>query len=237
MFIILVGVDSPRISSQLLDTHPHSDPPAPSAHSYSELHESSPGAGPSSINSHIPTFSLAGSYRPVMDFTVPRIIVDENHDRLEDRGSTLIQAPCPGQWVHWVPGSVWDTYAYHQHERRTMAWTLEGINGEQVRLRAKECEGVLRTEDELNHGSCDSCRRLLTSESLARFMQQATGDALPHTAWIYLNHYQSGKLMVDMSKRIKRLELKVGIRHLCKHGQFMDYCKCRFEKRPQSLSA
>ncbi|KAF8181781.1 hypothetical protein BJ912DRAFT_806303, partial [Pholiota molesta] len=123
--------------------------------------------------------------------------------------NSLFRAPCPGQWVHWVPGSVWDTYAYHQHERRTMAWTLEGIDGERVRLRAKQCEGVLQSELEHNQGNCMECERLLTSESLARFVQQAKGDALPRTPWIYLNHYQSSKLMIDMSKRISRLYKKL----------------------------
>jgi hypothetical protein len=135
--------------------------------------------------------------------------VDELIPPSPGHSTSTFRAPCPGQWVHWVPGSVWDTYAYHQHERPTMAWTLEGIDGERVRLRAKQCEGLLQTENELNNGNCMECHRLLTSESLARFMQQATGEALPHTPWLYLNHHQSSRLMVDMSKRIRRLNQKV----------------------------
>jgi hypothetical protein len=25
---------------------------------------------------------------------------------------------CQGQWVDWYPGSVWDTYAYQQHQEK-----------------------------------------------------------------------------------------------------------------------
>lgn len=27
---------------------------------------------------------------------------------------------CTGVLVHWTPGSVWDTYPYHQHSIRTL---------------------------------------------------------------------------------------------------------------------
>ncbi|KAF8169089.1 hypothetical protein BJ912DRAFT_933997 [Pholiota molesta] len=194
---------------------------------------STPGAGPSSTpRATHPTFTQTESYRHRTNFVIPSI--DENTEIEDDRptrnqsstddtptrqrsrnnnsqstSKSHLIPPCPGQWVHWVPGSIWDTYAYHQHERRTMPWTLEGINGEQVRLRSVDCEEYLTTEDDLNRGNCSACKGLVGSEVLSKFMSQATGDALPHTPWIYLNHYQAGKLMLDLLKRLRRTETKL----------------------------
>ena len=29
---------------------------------------------------------------------------------------------CKGTWVRWLPGSIWDTYAYAQHELSHVTW-------------------------------------------------------------------------------------------------------------------
>jgi hypothetical protein len=31
---------------------------------------------------------------------------------------------CKGTWIQWLPGSIWDTYAYAQHELSHVTWQL-----------------------------------------------------------------------------------------------------------------
>jgi len=116
---------------------------------------------------------------------------------------------CQGQWVDWYPGSIWDTYAYQQHEHKLIPWTLIGIEGGHVRLQSKACKKYLTSNVEMKRAVCLACSALLRSPKLCQFMERASGDAEPHTPWMYLNFFQIRKLIVGINKRIKRLELQV----------------------------
>lgn len=35
--------------------------------------------------------------------------------------------PCHGQQIEWVPSSIWETYAYAQHDSPLIAWTPIGF--------------------------------------------------------------------------------------------------------------
>ncbi|KAF8162739.1 hypothetical protein B0H34DRAFT_805390 [Crassisporium funariophilum] len=66
---------------------------------------------------------------------------------------------CKGQWVDWYPGSVWDTYAYQQHEHKLIPWTLVGVEGRRVRLQSKKCKKYLESIHEPN----EAIRKILVS--------------------------------------------------------------------------
>ncbi|THH14299.1 hypothetical protein EW146_g6009 [Bondarzewia mesenterica] len=38
------------------------------------------------------------------------------------RSRRIPEPVCPGIHIHWTPGSVFTTYAYHQHNTRTLSW-------------------------------------------------------------------------------------------------------------------
>jgi hypothetical protein len=122
--------------------------------------------------------------------------------------------PCDGQWVEWYPGSIWDTYAYQQHEHKAIPWTLIGIKDGRVRLRSKTCAEYLEAASDSEGDPetvCQSCRALLVSPKLQRFMERASTDALPRTPWKYLNFLQTRKLLIGLAKRVKRYEVQVWI--------------------------
>ncbi|KAF8165171.1 hypothetical protein B0H34DRAFT_830366, partial [Crassisporium funariophilum] len=115
---------------------------------------------------------------------------------------------CKGQWVDWYPGSVWDTYAYQQHEHKLIPWTLVGVEGRRVRLQSKKCKKYLESIHEPNEAVCSACADLLQSPKLKRFMERASGDALPRTPWMYLNFMQIRKILVSLARKAKRYELQ-----------------------------
>jgi hypothetical protein len=41
----------------------------------------------------------------------------------DEEASRELQNPCQGVIVAWVAGSLWETYAYGQHEDAKFAWT------------------------------------------------------------------------------------------------------------------
>jgi hypothetical protein len=46
--------------------------------------------------------------------------------------------PCHGQKIEWIPGSIWETYAYAQHDIPSMAWTPIGFAGSKfIKIRSK----------------------------------------------------------------------------------------------------
>lgn len=69
------------------------------------------------------------------------------------------------KWVHWIPGSLFDTYAYQQHEHPSISWILIGINGEKVQLRSKKCRRMLETHEEKAKGTCAAYIALVSSEA------------------------------------------------------------------------
>jgi hypothetical protein len=137
----------------------------------------------------------------------PAMPLDTN-DLDAPQGSSTLQL-CPGVRIHWTPGSVWDTYAYQQHHHSSIGWNLVSSDGEFVVLRSKRCNGSLATDDERLQHSCSACHGLIGSEPLNRFIERATGDAPLQTPYMYLNMYQSQKLLAYMNKKIKRLQKKV----------------------------
>ncbi|KDR69600.1 hypothetical protein GALMADRAFT_77244 [Galerina marginata CBS 339.88] len=118
---------------------------------------------------------------------------------------------CEGQWVDWYPGSVWDTYAYQQHEHRAIPWTLNGTEGQRVRLRSKTCNRYLQggLNSETVRAACTECIALLKDTKLKRFMERASKQPEPRTPWKYLNFAQIRQVLMNSTKKARRLELQV----------------------------
>lgn len=117
---------------------------------------------------------------------------------------------CTGQLVKWVAGSIWETYAYQQHNDDLIGWTPVGFKGSnQIRLQSKLCSYKLQSAEEHNHGSCRNCFALLNSSHLEKFMSSASTDAAPYTPWKYLNARQLKNLLISARKKSRKLELDV----------------------------
>ena len=121
---------------------------------------------------------------------------------------------CEGQWVDWYSGSIWDTYAYQQHEHRLIPWTHIGIEGRCVRLQSKICKTHLEKNLETGCTVCSACTALLQLLQLKRFMERTSGDALPCTPWMYLNFYQTWNILVVLAKKVKHHKLQVWMIYL-----------------------
>ena len=107
-----------------------------------------------------PFYSISSSFRvsssvPVIDRAGPSHISFGNEDIAASLPTPLpeIRLPspplhlddprkCPGIFVEWEPGSVWDTYPYHQHGIRNLLWEPIGFN-QWICLRSKVCHLVL----------------------------------------------------------------------------------------------
>jgi hypothetical protein len=114
---------------------------------------------------------------------------------------------CTGQLIKWEAGSVWDTYAYQQHELSTTTWNLIGFEGANyIRLRAHNCKIILADEEERNLRTCASCQRLANSRELRKFMDRAKGNAPPRTPWRFLNSNQLTQLLIAARKKTKTYE-------------------------------
>ena len=53
-----------------------------------------------------------------MTWPTPEILVAP----LSGPSNQLSKIPCPGLAIAWHPGSIWETYPYHQHEIRAVGW-------------------------------------------------------------------------------------------------------------------
>lgn len=120
---------------------------------------------------------------------------------------------CEGQLVEWTPGSVWETYAYQQHDSEDIGWIPIGFKGSHwIRVRSKSCHGVLSEDKEKKRQNCKACNSLLNSEELCRFMSRASKDtATPHTPYIYLNFRQMKSALIASRKMTNTLRLQVCI--------------------------
>ncbi|KAF8153087.1 hypothetical protein B0H34DRAFT_677283 [Crassisporium funariophilum] len=68
---------------------------------------------------------------------------------------------CTGQLIQWLPGSVWDLYAYHRHTDNSLPWTLISVEDpDWIRIPAKRCNFLLHTELEQNRRACVPCQKL-----------------------------------------------------------------------------
>ena len=63
---------------------------------------------------------------------------------------------CKGTWIQWLPGSIWDTYAYAQHELSHVTWQLAQIDEDNNRicLKVKACHKLLESDKERSDGAC-----------------------------------------------------------------------------------
>ena len=68
----------------------------------------------------------------------PHRELDSFDSNLPFQNTTNNEVFCEGQWVVWYPGSIWDTYAYQQHEHKSIPWFLIGMEGGRVRLHLPE---------------------------------------------------------------------------------------------------
>ncbi|KAF7777819.1 hypothetical protein Agabi119p4_3891 [Agaricus bisporus var. burnettii] len=66
-----------------------------------------------------------------------------------DRAIHGMQVECPGQWVQWSPGSIWETYPFRLHKSKEVGWTPIKIDGGSNGLvvRAKRCWKLLDESD------------------------------------------------------------------------------------------
>ena len=123
---------------------------------------------------------------------------------------TIPDDVCTGQLVEWLAGSVWDTYAYQQHDDSVIAWTPIGYeDGNWIRLQSKSCNIFLHSPDELNRRSCSECFNLLNSKALLEFMDRAGKDTVAHMPWKYLNTRQLKNMLLASRKKLKMVHLKV----------------------------
>lgn len=98
---------------------------------------------------------------------------------------------CKGTWVQWLPGSVWDTYAYSQHELSHVTWKLAQINDDNnsICLKAKSCQKLLESDKERLGGTCSVCSAILTSSAFLKFINRASEESLPENMPLaYFNH-------------------------------------------------
>lgn len=131
-------------------------------------------------------------------------------DSSSESDSDDIENFCNGQHIKWIAGSIWETYAYQQHDDESMGWTPVGFKGSDwIILRSKSCFQVLKSNEEINRGSCDSCYSLLNSAQLTKFMNRASAGAVPHTPWKFLNIHQLKKMLIAARKKGQMMELQV----------------------------
>lgn len=117
--------------------------------------------------------------------------------------------PCHGQQIEWVPGSIWETYAYAQHDSPSISWTPIGfVSSRFIIIHSKYCQSSLKTSQEIEHQTCCRCSSLRNSEELKIFMKRATEVSVPCTNWIYLNARQLKEMLVRARKRAHGIEIK-----------------------------
>lgn len=139
---------------------------------------------------------------------------DEEDEDLDENGFLKVPNGCTGAAVHWVAGSVWDSYAYQQHADDNLGFKPVAFeDGNWIRFKADNCRIFLQNSLEENSRVCANCQALLHSKNLRKFMARAKQDSLPaHTPWKYLTPRQLRELLVSARKQIDRLLLQVSIK-------------------------
>ncbi|KAF8155859.1 hypothetical protein B0H34DRAFT_675971 [Crassisporium funariophilum] len=116
---------------------------------------------------------------------------------------------CTGQLIQWLPGSVWDLYAYHQHTNDSLPWTLISVEDpDWIQIRAKRCNFLLHTELERNWHAYVPCQKLANSSEFKRFMSNASKDLKQFTPIRYLNQRQLRQMYLSTHKKFNDLKLK-----------------------------
>ena len=124
---------------------------------------------------------------------IPHILVTgpDASDPSERLG--LARIPCPGHAIEWLPGSIWETYPYHQHEVRAVGWRPIAFNHEEneIVLRSDTCLGFILDTDE---PPCKECWNIGFSNKFHEFLTRAK-EAKDHTPWELLTAQQMCSLL------------------------------------------
>jgi hypothetical protein len=121
--------------------------------------------------------------------------------------SGLARIPCPGLAILWTPGSIWETYPYHQHEIRAVGWMPVSFGEEdnEIFLRSDKCYGMILDTDE---PPCKECWLIEYSANFREVMERAK-EVKEHTPWDLLTVQQTRALLQKMSAMIASLRTKV----------------------------
>lgn len=115
---------------------------------------------------------------------------------------------CPGQWVYWIPGSVWNTYPFRLHETLDTWKPIsidEKCNG--LTLRAENCWKEL-PEVNGDETPCGACQSIPQSQEFKVVVERAQ-NAQDHTPWLFLTDLQKEELLRRMAATIRQLRTKV----------------------------
>ena len=100
---------------------------------------------------------------------------------------------CRGVTVDWKPGSIWNTYPYHQHTEWDMDWAPIGTeDNRSLQLCSKNCSINLNSGDAAVL-TCSSCQYIPNSVKFKKFMsmrsliQMASKKSLTHQRLIREN--------------------------------------------------
>ncbi|KAF8902266.1 hypothetical protein CPB84DRAFT_1846433 [Gymnopilus junonius] len=119
---------------------------------------------------------------------------------------------CQGQPVQWIAGSLWETYAWQQHDSEDITWKPIGFSEDSkwITLRSKLCRIFLEMPVNLESLICDACNALLSSKQLRRFMSHATTDnAIPGTPYVYRNFRQLKMALITYEKKNNAMKLQI----------------------------
>lgn len=119
---------------------------------------------------------------------------------------------CNGVPVEWTPGSVWDTYPFHQHGIRDHPWAPIAFEGNEnwLRLRSNQCS-IVFSGSETNAPCCAQCAAIPGSPAFKKFITRAT-HVQDHTPYAYLSHRQLLKLLRSTIERYRKLSSQVCFR-------------------------
>jgi len=104
---------------------------------------------------------------------------------------------CPGSAIDWMPGSIWETYPYHQHEARVVGWKPIGFDSKKNQIFVCS-ESCIMEITEYNASPCTHCRNIQYSVEFRKFMEWAK-EAKEHTLWQYLSSKQLLQLLRKMA--------------------------------------
>jgi hypothetical protein len=142
---------------------------------------------------------------------------DSDGDELDSDERGYLKVPeydvCMGLAVQWIAGSLWDSYAYQEHEDDDLGWKpLAFEKNNWIRLRADDCTTILCGEKELNLRVCSNCAALIHSNKLRKFMERAKGDeGSAHTPWKHLTARQLRTLLLSANKQSEKYRLQVNV--------------------------
>ncbi|KAF8155394.1 hypothetical protein B0H34DRAFT_849557 [Crassisporium funariophilum] len=134
-------------------------------------------------------------------------------DNLSETGR---QIPCPGQPVEWLPGSIWETYPYYQHNMRAVGWRPIAFNHEEneIVIRSDNCLGFILDTDE---PPCKECWSIVFSNQFQEFLLRAK-EAKQHTPWELLTAQQMCSLLKKMANTINSLRTQVSNSSVSNHN-------------------